>query len=170
VKSILSRYSLRVFTHQSIRTTYINRFSRCISALDLTGFTYSWGRWRSRLAQTGFSEGLHLCLAPPARSTAYEDKLGRSWYHFSWGPLLRGRMRWHWIGSTLIPLLRHFWFSVGSSSFLDRLFGGGHPYYSWPFCPVHLLSWGFSSSSVFSATYLACMRLGHMEWTKSSFV
>jgi hypothetical protein len=52
----------------------------------------------------------------------------------------------------------YFWFSMGSSSLLNWLFGVGHLNYYWPFCPVHILSCGLRARRSFlQLIWLACV-------------
>jgi hypothetical protein len=108
-------------------------------------------------------------VASPARSAANEKKLGSPWHYLFRGSLLRVWLWWHRIGSTPISHMQHVWALIRA---LVRSWIGfsAADAYTWSSYSVHFLSWRFTSSSVFSAAYMACLRLGRVEWTKPSVV
>jgi hypothetical protein len=106
----------------------------------------------------------------PTWQVANEIKLGSPRHYLPRGSLLCVWLRRHRISSAPVSLLQHFWFLMGISSFLDWFFGGRSSHYPRSLCSVYLLSWRSPCSPVVSAGHLVSLRLGRMDWTKSSLI
>jgi hypothetical protein len=122
------------------------------------------------MAQTGSLEDAYFHLASLAWLVTNKDKFGWSRHSFSRSSPLCGRLWWRWVCPTFVPLLRHVWFSLATSSDLDWFFDSGCSQPLRSFCSVHLFSWRPQGPTVLSAACLTCLCLGCVEWEKMSCI
>jgi hypothetical protein len=111
--------------------------SRSISAVDFSCFASHGWRRKTHLAFSGSFEGFHLRMASTTGQVAYKSKSGHSRHITYHSPYVRLRLWRDGVSSSFISLMRYFWFSLGSSVFVDRHLGGAIHFITWPLCLVY---------------------------------